>query len=1433
MRTARLPAFMGGALIAALSSAGPLAADDTEIFFGQAERGDEGSPNVVFILDTSGSMAWGDAGQAGTRMQRLQSALHDILDSSSDVNVGLMGLNGSDGGGSVLYPVTPLEKVVCAGVACQEINVVATISDVEDDTEERRDNGVHQAGGTWLEFGENTSGRRQRVALRFRDLNIPQGATITSATLDLDAALSESGRGTLYMGAEDSDDSAPFDRSRRDVDDRPWTSAYIAVNPEPWVAGNTYRLSNLEAAVQEVVSRNGWCGGNALSLIGTGTANRAAKSLENVLSEPQDDSTDSSSAPTLRVSYKIDRLLPGQGCLTRTATAEVEHGDDDVEQRVSDGRIDRTSTDLGVTFEQDRQEIGIRFASVALPRGADIIDAHIRFEVDEYADGEVRVLIRGENSGNPARYDDDDYELSVRNYTSGVSWRDLPEAAVDSRMSTPDLKAIVGGLVNRLDWQSGNAMAFTLERDGGPARTRRLFESFDGEPINAPKLIVRYRGVVQPSDTAGITVTARERMKGIVDDLYPDHGTPLLSAHYEAAQYLLGRPVDYGRDRGRYDIRWKRISHEGSYTGGKVVTPEGCPPGDPNNENCRRERIESGPEGPAIYRSPLAQACQSNHIVILSDGVATDDDGRGKIRGLIGASSCESDSANEGCGTDLARWLYETDHNQNLARSQNITTHTVAFNLDDPSYMKGLADAGGGGFYSAGSSQQLTTVFEQILGGVEAVNTGFTAPGATVNQFNRLTHRDDVYFALFKPEQKPRWKGNLKRYRVAPANEGDPGSEAEILDANGEPAIDPDTGFFNDDARSFWIEPDGDGGTITAADGKEVGRGGAAARLALRDIPHVGTRRVYTYVGDTASLPSAGIDLTADAQKLHESNAAITDEMLGIVNARDDAGEQAAWRSELLQWVRGVDTEDVDRDGIIDEPRRHMGDPMHSRPVIVNYRDGAGRDQSLVYVTTNEGFLHAFDTANGNERWAFSPKSLMPNHREFHANDPTTPHPYGLDGTLSVWRDDPNENFIVEPDEKVYLFSGMRRGGNRYYAFDITDPISPRLAWVIQGGSGGTPGFEELSQSWSRLTPAKILIDDTVEDVLVFGAGYDVDQDPDKQTLIATQSTDDVGRGLFIVRATTGELLWSATGGDQGASGKSQVFADMDYSMPADIRVVDIDLNGLADQLYAADMGGQVWRFDIETDPEADDLLRGGVVAKLNGTRAQDHRRFYSEPDVALIAKGGERFMAISIGSGWRAHPLNKVVEDRLYVIKSPAVRGSPAGYGKPPGGPFATGWSPITEADLMRVGGAGLLGASESSHGWYLPLEDDGEKILGRSLIFENIVYFSSYVPVDSELVCDPAVGRGYAYALDILDGEAARDLDGDGSIDNDDARKELKHGGIPSEAMILMPQDGSKPILLFGTEKVDSGLENNTTRTYWAETGGEPAAALPVEDD
>ena len=574
-----------------------------------------------------------------------------------------------------------------------------------------------------------------------------------------------------------------------------------------------------------------------------------------------------------------------------------------------------------------------------------------------------------------------------------------------------------------------------------------------------------------------------------------------------------------------------------------------------------------------------------------------------------------TETGDTACATDMATWLNTTDHSSTYGDVQKIKTHTIAFNLEGEGkdFMKRIAIAGGGSAYEADTSDELLNVFNDIATSVAEVDTSFTAPAATVNQFNRLTHRDDIYFSLFKPNASPTWAGNIKRFRVGKDNNGD--GEVIIRDFNGVAAIDDSTGFFADHAQSWWPENTDAGLSFPTPDGSAVARGGAANQITLTGPAGTGNRNVYTWIGDSGTTITTPIDLTAADQRVHETNELISDEVLNIVGVEAEADDQSAYRESLIQWARGVDVDDSDEDGSTTDVRRHMGDPLHSRPVIVNYAaDTAGGDvRSLVFVGTNEGYLHAINTSNGKEQFAFIPNELLGNLDTFKVDATSLDRPYGLDGPLSVWRQDGNENLIVDSGDSAYLFVGMRRGGSSYYALNVTDPDNPKLAWTIQGGPGGSEGFTSMGQSWSRLTPVKMFFEGQAEDVLIFGGGYDENQDRGALGLPALHTTDSEGTGIYIVKATTGELLWSGQG---TATTGAEFFTRMEYGFNSHIRAIDINRDGYIDQMYAADAGGQLWRFDVkqyhsETD---DELITGDVIADFSSSAVSAHRRFYNEP---------------------------------------------------------------------------------------------------------------------------------------------------------------------------------------------------------------------------
>ena len=161
---------------------------------------------------------------------------------------------------------------------------------------------------------------------------------------------------------------------------------------------------------------------------------------------------------------------------------------------------------------------------------------------------------------------------------------------------------------------------------------------------------------------------------------------------------------------------------------------------------------------------------------------------------------------------------------------------------------------------------------------------------------------------------------------------------------------------------------------------------------------------------------------------------------------------------------------------------------------------------------------------------------------------------------------------------EALVFAGMRRGGRSYYAFNVTVPTDPKYIWRIIGGSGD---FTELGYTWSEAKVAKVMLGTTPTDVLVFGGGYD----PVANDALP-QGTATMGRGIFMVNARTGDLLWRV--GPTPASGSpapTLTENGMACSIPADVVTLDADSNGYIDRIYAVDTCGNVWRANVgDTD---------------------------------------------------------------------------------------------------------------------------------------------------------------------------------------------------------------------------------------------------------
>ena len=859
----------------------------------------------------------------------------------------------------------------------------------------------------------------------------------------------------------------------------------------------------------------------------------------------------------------------------------------------------------------------------------------------------------------------------------------------------------------------------------------------------------------------------RAAYKASVNAFSPGGGTPLSEALYESYLFYKGDTVDYGDS-----------SNPGTNVAG-VLDPA---------DNSK-------------YKSPVEYQCQKNFTILLTDGEPTSDTGADtKIESLAGFSAATGSASCSGnCLDEMAEYAYKKDCSS-LSDTQNVITYTIGFNTNQ-ALLQDTATKGGGKYYTADDTAGLTDVFTSILTEILAINTTFIAPAVSVNAFNRFNHRDELYYALFRPNARPTWNGNVKRFQLA----GDP---PIIVDVDGTAAIDANTGFFKSTATSFWTP------AADAPDGDEVKLGGAASKLAL-------PRNVYTYTGATAPSDAS---LTVAANALHETNAAVTKTMLG------DAAMTDAYRTSLLQWTRGVDIFDDDSDADTTDIRRLMGDPLHAKPVLITYGGTDANPDITLFAGTNEGQLNAINTTTGAEVFTFIPQELLGNLAILYEDAAATAHPHGLDGPLTTWFNDANGNGILydasgnlDTGEHVYLYQGMRRGGKNYYALDVTDRSAPTLKWMIQGGTGD---FSELGQTWSAATYGKIMINGVVKNVLFFGGGYDVDQDDN-----ATAADDDEGRAIYIVDASTGAKLWQAgpagTGTALGAN-PDLMINGMTNSIPADLTVLDVDGDGYKDLIFASDTRGQILRFDLDiNNTGASTLATGGIIAQLGDNTAAGNRRFFYAPDVSL-SKDRKR-LNLAIGSGYRAHPLDTAIHDAFFVIYDYNVNGPALDASDNPV------YTSITMADLFdttsNIIGQGTdaekataSGTLDASQGFYIWMNEEldnsfvGEKVLAKSLTYDEKVIFTTYKPVaGASGACSPSQGAASAFLINIADGTPVLDFDlSGGDLTREDRRINLVRGGIPPEPSIIFHENG--PVILIGTEKgPDPDVMLTPKKTYW----------------
>ena len=184
---------------------------------------------------------------------------------------------------------------------------------------------------------------------------------------------------------------------------------------------------------------------------------------------------------------------------------QISTGADDAEESAT-GTMYLESSDLELVFDYwngaAEQTVGLRFVGVAVPKGATITAASVRFRVDESSADATSLTIRGHDADDAAAFGMDDGDLSSRPVTAAqVPWTPGSWLTPGLDQETPDLAPVIQELVDRAGWSAGNSVVLLLTGTG-----RRVAESYEGSAAGAAVLHVEY---APPS--RGAPVQGRQR----------------------------------------------------------------------------------------------------------------------------------------------------------------------------------------------------------------------------------------------------------------------------------------------------------------------------------------------------------------------------------------------------------------------------------------------------------------------------------------------------------------------------------------------------------------------------------------------------------------------------------------------------------------------------------------------------------------------------------------------------------------------------------------------------------------------------------------------------------------------------------------------------------------------------------------------------------
>ncbi|TMH30485.1 MAG: hypothetical protein E6H66_18105, partial [Betaproteobacteria bacterium] len=551
--------------------------------------------------------------------------------------------------------------------------------------------------------------------------------------------------------------------------------------------------------------------------------------------------------------------------------------------------------------------------------------------------------------------------------------------------------------------------------------------------------------------------------------------------------------------------------------------------------------------------------------------------------------------------------------------------------------------------------------------------------------------------------------------------------------------------------------------------GFEPDWGGSLIKIAID--PHTGV--TGTAAWSAAAQLAVQLQITGtDPQPWYSMRKIVTMNESGVpvpflfanlgANQRDSLapGKPAARQQLILEFLRGNRAKEGAKLGQLRVRPSALGDIVDSSAVFVGppgapYRDGDDAGYAAfkstfaaraarIYAGANDGMLHAFDDATGNETWAYIPSPL---YRGGSAGgDPKTglgalayqdgalppfKHHFYVDSTPKIV----DVNFAADSggqDWRTLLVGGLGKGGAAYYALDVTDPSA-----ITTEAAAANHVLWEFKNSDLGYTYGKPMIAKT----RAFNGAWLV--------IVASGYNNSSGNGhLFFIRASDGALLKTMSTGAGSAGAPSGLAHPAGYTKDFH--------NQLVEQVYAGDLLGNFWRFDVsDANPNNWSV---GLLARLVDAGGFP-QPVTTPPQIEIdISNGIDRWVFVGTGKLYDDSDLADPQQQTMYALRDGTAE-APLPLPAVPLNRSTTGLPQVSHNASLDFGLA-----NKPDKGWYDDLP------LGQRIVVAPQAALSVVAYIGTSAQTDPCLTGMQAniYARDYSTGKSLIDDGGGNPIES-----------------------------------------------------------------